>query len=292
MLRGLARRVQPGTTLVGAVAFASVGQRLEAPARRAYSREALDALLVRTGWAAPVLLGRVDGFLVFETHRMEASAAHAALELAETLDPRHAAETVLLRIAGAARTNADASLARELMLATAALQLHRGDLDAADEAATAANAIAPSAARPLVVLGRIARARGAVDDAEALFDHALACDECNVDAWAEWSSCLEAQGNLDAAVETLACAASLEPADHTIAANEARLLGTAGQGHAAIRVLDRVLAYGGGVSAPLRTAMTWATANAAKRGGAARPITGVFTVPAEQRGGRDDRMAS
>ena len=292
LLRGLAHRVAEGTTLVGAVPVASVGQVLSAGVRRAFTRETVDALLVRTGWAPPVSLGRVDGLEVFESHRVPFTAAHAALELCETLDTSSAAatETVLLRLAGAARTTAEPALARELLIAMALLQLDRGDIAAADEAASSANAIAPSAARPFVLLGRTARARGDVDDAEALFDHALSYDDCCVTAWSEWAACLEARGDIAAAVEALGCAASLEPANATIAATEARLLSSSGDASGAVRVLDRVLTHGGVVPAALRTTMAFVGAASMQRPGS-RPITGVFRVP-ELRGAVNDRMAS
>ncbi|MEI8257481.1 MAG: hypothetical protein WCJ30_17545, partial [Deltaproteobacteria bacterium] len=45
--------------------------------------------------------------------------------------------------------------------------------------------------------------------------------------------------------------------DHAIAAHEARVLSALGRHAEALRVLDRVLAYGGGLSAALLSAVCW-----------------------------------
>ncbi len=254
LLRGLAARVPLGTTLVGAVPLASTGQHLDAPARHAFTPEALDAVLVRAGWASPTGRGRVDGMLVFESHRTEDDASAHTLALADAREVV-AAESLLSRLTSDAQRATDPAVVRELLLAATDLLCARGEYDAAEVAAASANAIAPQAARPLLALARTARARGAWDDAEALVDHALSFDEANADAWVEMAAWLDQRGDHGGAVESLTIAAALEPADHAIAAEEARVLCALGRHREASAVLDRVLAYGGGLSPALLSAM-------------------------------------
>jgi tetratricopeptide (TPR) repeat protein len=286
LLRSLARAVAPGTLLVGAVVEASVEQSLEAPCRRAFSPEALDALLVRAGWTAPTLLGRSEGLLVFETRRTAETAVAEALTRAEQLGSEDAATPLLATLAALAeRTEAPAE-ARELSLAMGEILLARGEADAAERAFTGANAIAPSCARPFVALAHVALARGASDDAEALFDHALGLDATNVAAWQGLARLFAERGESPRALESLECAVALAPADADLAAELARLLSHAHDRVGAARVLERLLPFGA-LSRELQSWYGWLVAaehtTRSSTRSSTRPISGLHRAAASPR---------
>src|SRR5262249_12666981 len=82
------------------------------------------------------------------------------------------------------------------------------------------------------------------DDAEALFDHALALDSNNPDAWAELAALFSARGEFERAAECFECAASVLPSDTAIANNLARSRGHIGDVVGAMAALERLLPFG------------------------------------------------
>jgi Flp pilus assembly protein TadD len=284
LLRALAGNVSAGSRLLGAVVLADVDQVLESPCRRAYSPEDLDALLVRTGWGAPVLVGRTPEMLVFESRRALAVTTAAAMARAERVTEVRSAEAYAAAsaLAAAAERTTDPSEARELLLALGHVLLARGEHDAAERAFTNANAIAPGCARPFTALAAVAEARGARDDAEVLFDHALARDATQVTAWRGLARIFAERGETARAIECLECAAALAPAETDLALELARMRVRVRDLAGAARAVERLLAYGE-LSPSVQAWYCWLVASVhapatMARGRADRPTTGVYSV--------------
>lgn len=279
-LRALAHSARPGTLLVGAVAVAEVGQTLVAPARRAFSAQALDALLVRTGWTPPVLLGRAGMLLVFASEREGSLASARALEYAERArDVRALTDAVRVLVLAARRVQKPAE-AREVLLTLGTLHHACGESDLAEQAITAANAIAPGCAEPYVALAALRLAGGEIDDAEALLDHALALDPTHPRAWRDLASIFAARGEGQRAAECLECAVSLAPSDMDLVAELSRALANQGNAEGAARALERLLPYGA-ASVAVRRSYGWLALATQTRGTPAchqRRTTGVYPI--------------
>lgn len=245
MMRALARNAAPGTPVIGAVTRAAIDRTLIPPCRRAYSPEALDALLVRSGWQAPVLLAKTADWWVFETRRAERLEVAEVLLQAERVACSPAgARSVAEALAKVVERTEDPSEVRELLLALGWLLLERGEFDPAEQAFAAANAIAPACARSYVALAALACARGQYNDAEALFDHALGFDAAHTDAWLGLARVSVRLGDTGRAIESLECALALDPSRDDVVTTLARLRLQLRDPEGAVRAIERLLSYG------------------------------------------------
>lgn len=236
----LAGLLEPGALCLFAEPAAHVSQRLSPPQRRGFSLARLRALLVRAGFTVEAvlcdrmpfiaLLARAESPNVRDAF-VEAYAAAARGDLSAALTP-------LDRANDSGRPEVEL----EILLARAELYLAQGLGDASAEACFRARELAPSDARALTFLSRIALASGATNDALLLALDAVERDPSEPAACALAALCADGLGH--DSLETWRAASNLAPDDAALACELARAASRHGDHALALHCLERVERYG------------------------------------------------
>ena len=240
-LLAIGRALRPGAALLVAEPAAHASQRLSAPQRRAFSVARLRSLLVRTGFEIEaVLCDRVPfvALLAKAQNPHVADAFARAYSLAATGRFDEALKAIDM-----ARRPHSLAVEIEVLLAEAEIYLALGDGDRAANACFSAQKLAPTDARPLVGLGRIALSSGTAADALHLALEALRHDPTEAAAYALAGVAADALGNSEA-VTAWRAAAQLAPDDELIVGELARMATGPGDQAMALAALDRLERYG------------------------------------------------
>lgn len=244
LVRAIARGARRDAVLLGAAARADLGHHLTAPARREFTEVALEATLLRAGYAPPTVLATTPGFVIFEATLAPTTTLADALRAADAATCHAARAQCLADLADLATTLAEPVELREVLLAIGLLQLAAGELEAAEEALLGANAADPRDPRPFVALAGAREREGSVDDALDLLDHAVTADPAHAPSWRALASLHAARGDVASAEECLAQAAALEPGDPTVARRLAHWCQLRGDTAGVVEALSRMIAYG------------------------------------------------
>jgi SAM-dependent methyltransferase len=237
-------------------------QYLKAPARRAFSRAALQNLLVTCGYEV-VSWERTDGpFLAciaspFSDPAWE--ALHRGFERASGGDLK-TAEQDFAQARGAARP----AIAVEAWLAEAALALAERNGDRAIHAFFRSRELAPEDPRPLAGLARIALAMGDEKEASSFTAAAERLDATEIDAACALALVAEREGSPAAKLLWLT-ASNLVPDSLEIALSFAQAAAQQEQCELAVWALERVRSYGDDHGTALHLALASALLGAGRR---------------------------
>jgi SAM-dependent methyltransferase len=237
----IGRALEPGAPFLVAESAAHVSQRLSAPQRRSFSVARLRALLVRAGFSVEAVICDSVPFVALLGRASSVNVCEA-FSSAYQLAGRGRIDQAIEALEGARGTNRlDVEI--EVLLARSELYLAQGAGDAAAQACFRARELAPTDARPLVGLGRIALASGATADALHLALDAIECDATEALACALAAYAADSLGHPDAFTAWRA-ATNLAPDDINLACQFARSASGRGDHGLGLQNLERVERYG------------------------------------------------
>jgi tetratricopeptide (TPR) repeat protein len=254
-----------GTLLVAEPA-AHLAQRLIAPARRAFTQQELAATLTRAGFQVEGWLCTTGTFVSCIARRVEDAAVDGlarASELASSGD--FTAARVLLESLSTERQ----SLALELLLAQAELAMAELAGDIAARAFFQARDLAPSDARALAGLARIALMVGEHEDALRLARDAARAQPASALAAAMLAIVGERLEHPEA-FNAWRAAVALAPDDVGIVTGLGRSAAARGEYHYAICAFDRARAYGDEFGPEFHVTLGWLLLADGRRHDAAR----------------------
>lgn len=252
-LRHVRRCLAPGATLLVAEPLAQLAQRLIAPARRAFTKQELAAMLARTGFAVDGWLSTSGTFVACVARRIEdplleaLSRAGALANRGAFAEARGLLETT--------RTERSA-LALELILAQAELAMAEGVGDIAARAFFQARDLDPSDARALTGLSRIALSVGQSEDALRLAMDAVRAQPASALAAATLAVVGERLEHPEA-FSAWRAAVHLAPDDLGIVTGLGRSAAARGDYHYAICAFDRARAYGDDLGPEFHVTLGW-----------------------------------
>jgi Flp pilus assembly protein TadD len=252
-LRNVRACMAEGATLLIAEPLAQLTQRLTAPARRAFTKPELGALLARAGFAVDGWLATAGTFVACVARRIEdpvLDALRRAGELAE-LGQFTAARQLL----EGARTERPA-LTLEVLLGQGELALAERVGDVAARAFLQARDLAPNDARALTGLSRIALSIGETADALKLAMDAVQAEPSSALAAATLAMVGERLEHAEA-FNAWRAAVNLAPDDVGIVTGLGRAAAARGEYHYAICAFDRARAYGDEFGPEFHVTLGW-----------------------------------
>lgn len=252
-LRSVRGCLSEGGSLLVAEPAAHLAQRLMAPARRAFTKHELGAVLTRTGLAVDGWLCTGGTFVACVAQRIEDPALDA-LERAGTLASAGRFTEARLELE-AARTER-AALALELLLAQAELAMAERAGDVAARAFFQARDLAPEDPRALTGLSRIALMVGESDDALRLAMDAVRVQPASALAAATLAIVGERLERPEA-FNAWRVAVNLAPDDVGIVTGLGRSAAARGEYHYAICAFDRARAYGDEFGPEFHVTLGW-----------------------------------
>jgi tetratricopeptide (TPR) repeat protein len=252
-LRNVRRCLADSGTLLVAEPLAQIAQRLIAPARRAFTKQELAAMLTRTGFAIEGWLSTSGTFIACVARRIE-DPALVVLDEAGTLAAagkfREARELL-----AATRTQRSA-LALELLLAQGELALAERAGDLAAKAFFHARELEPSDARALTGLARIALSIDECQDALRLAKEAVRAEPASALVAAMLAIVDERLESADA-FNAWRAAVNLAPDDVGLVTALGRVAAMRGEYHYAICAFDHARAYGDDLGPDFHVTLGW-----------------------------------
>jgi tetratricopeptide (TPR) repeat protein len=252
-LRNVRGCLVPNATVVVAEPAAHLAQRLIAPARRAFTKDELAAMLTRTGFAVDGWLATSGTFVGCVARRIEDEAL-LGLNQAGTLASQ-GRYTDARRLLESLKTERHA-LALELLLAQAELAMTERAGDLAARAFFQARDLEPDDARALTGLARIALSVGERDDALRLAMQAARAQPASALAAATFAIVSERLERPDS-FNAWRAAVNLAPDDVGIVTGLAHAAAARGEYHYAICAFDRARAYGDEFGAEFHVTLGW-----------------------------------
>jgi tetratricopeptide (TPR) repeat protein len=239
-LRNVRACLLPDATLIIAEPLAQLAQRLTAPARRAFTKQELGAMLTRAGFAVEGWLCAAGTFVACVARRIEDPMLEA-LSLAGTLaaENRFKDARELLEQGRTPRS----ALALEALLAQGELAMAERAGDVAARAFFQARDLDPNDARALTGLSRIALSIGESEDALRLAMDAVRAQPASALAAATLAIVGERLEHQEA-FNAWRVAVNLAPDDVGIVTALGRAAAARGEYHYAICAFDRARAYG------------------------------------------------
>ncbi|HVU01479.1 MAG TPA: methyltransferase domain-containing protein [Polyangiaceae bacterium] len=254
-LRALRGRVKDGATILVAEPSSHVAQHLRSPARRAYSRKALTAALVRSGYEPAAFLCEAGTFLVCTGKANLSSPAFRALVEAETAAEAGRTEQALDAYERAARSE-DSRVRQEALLGRAELFFTTGRGDQAARAFFEASDAEGSDSRAVAGLARVSLAAGATADALQLGLRAVELEPTDPSA-----ACIVArvadQLEHPEALSAWRIASNLAPDDPGVATELARCAADSGDYKLGIFAFERLRRYGDSLGAMFHVTLAW-----------------------------------
>ncbi len=249
MLRSVRHLLPEGARVLVAEPVAHASQWLRHPARRAFTRPELCALLLASGFDVEVWVEAPGSFHCCVA-RAGTSEAWRWLGEAERHLGGGSPELALGALA-----RAGASPQPEIEVARAKAHMSRGDGDAAFGSIVRVREMAPHDARGHALMARLALAAGASDQALELAIEAVRCDGCSVVAQTVAADVTEQLGG--DAYDGWRTAANLAPSDLGVVTRLAQCA-AARQDHAlAISVLERARTYGDDLGPAFHVTLGW-----------------------------------
>lgn len=252
-LRNVRACLTPAASILVAEPLAHLAQRLLAPARRAFTKQELGALLTRTGFVVEGWLCTSGPFVACLARSVEdpmLDALGQASSLAGARRFREARE--LLEAARAAR----GALALELLLAQGELAMAERAGDVAARAFFQARELEPQDVRALSGLSRIALSIGEHDDALRFALDAVKAQPASALAAATLAIVGERLEHAEA-FDAWRAAVNLAPDDVGIVAGLGRAAAARGEYHYAICAFDRARAYGDEFGPEFHVTLGW-----------------------------------
>jgi tetratricopeptide (TPR) repeat protein len=252
-LRHVRACLAPDGSLLVAEPAAHLAQRLTAPARRAFTRQDLGAMLARSGFAVEGWLSEGGTFVACVARRIEDDAVlglERAGELAQLGQFREARELL-----EGLRTEREA-LALEVLLAQGELAMAERVGDIAARAFFQARELEPSDARALTGLSRIALSVGEREDALRLAMNAVRSQPASALAAATLAIVGERLEHPDS-FNAWRAAVNLAPDDVGIVTGLGRAAAARGEYHYAICAFDRARAYGDEFGPEFHVTLGW-----------------------------------
>lgn len=252
-LRNVYACLAPGATLLVAEPLAQAAQRLIAPARRAFTKQELGAMLTRAGFSVEGWLTTGVTFVACVARRIEDPVLKALDEAGRlaTLGQYAPARELLERT----RTQRGA-LALELLLAQGELAMAERAGDVAARAFFQARDLEPQDARALTGLSRIALSIGESQDALRLALDAARAQPASALAAATLAIVGERLEHPEA-FNAWRAAVNLAPDDVGIVTGLGRAAAARGEYHYAICAFDRARAYGDDFGAEFHVTLGW-----------------------------------
>jgi tetratricopeptide (TPR) repeat protein len=252
-LRNVHRCLAPNATLLVAEPLAQTAQRLIAPARRAFTKQELGAMLTRAGFSVEGWLTTGATFVACVARRIEDPVLKALDEAGRlaTLGHYAPARELLERT----RTQRGA-LALELLLAQGELAMAERAGDVAARAFFQARDLEPQDARALTGLSRIALSIGESQDALRLALDAARAQPASALAAATLAIVGERLEHPEA-FNAWRAAVNLAPDDVGIVTGLGRAAAARGEYHYAICAFDRARAYGDDFGAEFHVTLGW-----------------------------------
>jgi len=252
-LRNVRACLAPAGTLLVAEPLAQVAQRLIAPARRAFTKQELGAMLTRAGFSVEGWLSSVGTFVACIARRIEDPVL-------QTLDEAGRLASVgqftqARELLEAVRTPRSA-LALELLLAQGELAMAERAGDLAAKAFFQARDLEPLDARALTGLSRIALSIGESQDALRLAMDAVRAQPASALAAATLAIVGERLEHPEAFTAWRA-AVNLAPDDVGIVTGLGRSAAARGEYHYAICAFDRARAYGDEFGPEFHVTLGW-----------------------------------
>jgi tetratricopeptide (TPR) repeat protein len=252
-LRNVRACLAPSGTLVVAEPLAQVAQRLIAPARRAFTKQELAAMLTRAGFSVEGWLSSVGTFVACIARRIEDPVLQTLDEAGNLASGGHF--TRARELLEAARTPRSA-LALELLLAQGELAMAERAGDLAARAFFQARDLEPLDARALTGLSRIALGIGESQDALRLAMDAVRAQPASALAAATLAIVGERLEHPEAFTAWRA-AVNLAPDDVGIVTGLGRAAAARGEYHYAICAFDRARAYGDEFGPEFHVTLGW-----------------------------------
>ncbi|HEX2872434.1 MAG TPA: methyltransferase domain-containing protein [Polyangiaceae bacterium] len=252
-LRNVYACLAPGATLLVAEPLAQAAQRLIAPARRAFTKQELGAMLTRAGFSVEGWLTTGVTFVACVARRIEDPVLKALDEAGRlaTLGQYAPARELLEQT----RTQRGA-LALELLLAQGELAMAERAGDVAARAFFQARDLEPQDARALTGLSRIALSIGESQDALRLALDAARAQPASALAAATLAIVGERLEHPEA-FNAWRAAVNLAPDDVGIVTGLGRAAAARGEYHYAICAFDRARAYGDDFGAEFHVTLGW-----------------------------------
>ncbi len=252
LLQTASRSLKADGRLVLAEARAHVSQRLSPPARRAFSTQELEQLLVRCGLELETWICDQGTFLCGLARRSRVDERMRLLEAMSLLDDgqNDAALSLLENSAEAA----EGAYQLEALLSLADVLLQLGDGDGAASAYLRARESYPDDARPLAGLAHIQLLVGLPNQALGLAVEALRRNPTNAMGATLAAVASEELGHPDA-FNAWRVAVNLAPDSLDAASGLARVASQPSHVQLALATLDRLRAYGDPLGAPFHIAL-------------------------------------
>ncbi|HXK18231.1 MAG TPA: methyltransferase domain-containing protein [Polyangiaceae bacterium] len=252
-LRNVHACLAPGATLIVAEPLAQLAQRLTAPARRAFTKQELGAMLTRAGFVVEGWLCTSGTFVACVARRIEDPMLDA-LSIAGTLaaENRFKDARELLERTRTPRS----ALALEVLLAQGELAMAERAGDVAARAFFQARDLDPLDARALTGLSRIALSIGETDDALRLAMDAVRAQPASALAAATLAIVGERLEHQEA-FNAWRVAVNLAPDDVGIVTGLGRAAAARGEYHYAICAFDRARAYGDEFGPEFHVTLGW-----------------------------------
>ncbi|MGE0325196.1 MAG: methyltransferase domain-containing protein [Polyangiaceae bacterium] len=262
-LRGLRRNLSEGAPVFVVEARAELTQRLEAPARRAFSSLELARLLESAGFHFNEWIAEDSSFLVCSVRAredglwQEFESAERCVSDAEREPSRTALQRALKKNAEfSAKASGHPRYQTEALLLEARLGWLEQSGDRTAEALLAAQRSAPGDARASARLSRLMLAVGAVADGLELALAALRVDPTLPEAANAFASAVTKLGHEDR-FGAWRAAHALSPADPTVASALAEAAAARGDTGFGIQVFKQVRSYGDMLPADFCLALAW-----------------------------------
>lgn len=252
-LRNVRACMAPGATLIVAEPLAQLAQRLTAPARRAFTKQDLGALLTRAGFAVDGWLCTSGTFVACVARRIEDPTLDALI-IAGTLAAENRFKEARELLAGT-RTQRG-GLALEVLLAQGELAMAERAGDVAARAFFQARDLEPFDVRALTGLSRIALSIGETSDALRLAMEAVRAQPASALAAATLAIVGERLEHAEA-FNAWRVAVNLAPDDVGIVTGLGRAAAARGEYHYAICAFDRARAYGDEFGPEFHVTLGW-----------------------------------
>jgi len=252
-LRNVRLCLAPGGTLLLAEPLAQLAQRLIAPARRAFTKQELTAMLTRTGFVVDGWLSTSGTFVACVARRVEDSVLEALARAGELAN--QGAFTEARQLLEATRTER-ATMTLELLLAQGELAMAEGAGDIAARAFFKARDLDPQDARALTGLSRIALSIGESDDALRLAMDAVRAHPASALATATFAIVGERLEHPET-FNAWRAAVNLAPDDVGIVTGLGRAAAALGEYHYAICAFDRARSYGDEFGPEFHVTLGW-----------------------------------
>lgn len=252
-LRNVRACLAPAATLLVAEPAAHLAQRLVAPARRAFTKQELAAVLTRSGFAVEGWLCEGGTFVACVARRIDDPTLEG-LERAGVL--ASAGQFTEARLLLESLRTERSALALELLLAQAELAMAERAGDIAARAFFQARELDPQDARALTGLARIALSVGANEDALRLAMDAVRSQPASALAAATLAIVGERLEHPEA-FNAWRVAVNLAPDDVGIVTGLGRSAAARGEYHYAICAFDRARAYGDEFGPEFHVTLGW-----------------------------------